>query len=323
MEASRTPEKAAAAADRLRALVPGAGHLVHMPAHIDLRLGRYADASTANVRAIAADQKHTSLFPKAGFYRVYMAHNHHFLTFASMMEGRSDASIAAARALVDGVPKEFIESSGPLIDGFMPTVLHTLVRFGRWQEVLDHPEFAPHLTASKALRHYSRGVAYAALGEVARAEAEQKEFLDALAKVDDRTIGNNPAKAVLAVAKDMLAGEIAFRRGEHDAGIALLRQAALAEDELVYDEPPDWMMPVRHALGAALMEAKRFEDAEKVFREDLARFPDNGWSLFGLERSLRERGMEDEARNIEGRYAKAWSRADVKLTSSCFCQPGT
>jgi tetratricopeptide (TPR) repeat protein len=121
----------------------------------------------------------------------------------------------------------------------------------------------------------------------------------------------------------MLAGEIAFRRGEHDAGIALLRQAASAEDELVYDEPPDWMMPVRHALGAALMEAKRFEDAEKVFREDLARFPDNGWSLFGLERSLRERGMEDEARNIEGRYAKAWSRADVKLTSSCFCQPGT
>ncbi len=323
MEASRTPEKAADAADRLRTLVPGAGHLVHMPAHIDLRLGRYADASAANVRAIAADRKHTKLFPRAGFYRVYMAHNHHFLTFASMMEGRSDAAISAARDLVDNVPKEFIEQSGPLIDGFMPTVLHTLVRFGRWEDVLDHPEFPKHLTVSKAMYHYSRGVAYAALGHVEHAEGEQTAFLAALEKVDDRSIGNNPARAVLAIAKDMLAGEIAFRRKEHDAGIALLRQAAAAEDELVYDEPPDWMMPVRHALGAALMEAKRFEDAEKVFREDLARFPDNGWSLFGLARCLRERNLEDEARVIDARYAKAWSRADVKLTSSCFCQPGT
>ncbi len=322
MEASRTPEKAAAAADRLRMLVPGAGHLVHMPAHIDLRLGRYAAASAANVRAIAADQKHRGLIPAAGFYRLYMAHNHHFLTFASMMEGRSEAALSAAQSLVDGVPKEFIESAGPLIDGFMPTVLHTQVRFGLWHDVLRHPEFAPHLSVSKAMRHYSRGIAYAALGQVKDAEDEQAEFLAAFDKVDERTIGNNPARTVLGIAKSMLAGEIAFRRGEHDAGIALLREAAQAEDTLVYDEPPDWMMPVRHALGAALMEAKRFEDAEKVFREDLARFPDNGWSLFGLARCLREQNMQGEARAVDARFEKAWSGADVKLTSSCFCQPG-
>jgi tetratricopeptide (TPR) repeat protein len=322
MEASRTPEKAAPAADRLRSLVPGAGHLVHMPAHIDLRLGHYTDASAANVRAIAADQKHRGLFPAAGFYRVYMAHNYHFLTFASMMEGRSEAALAAAQNLVNGVPKEFIENSGPLIDGFMPTVLHTQVRFGLWQDVLRQPEFAPHLTASTAMRHYSRGIAYAALGQISEAEREQTEFLAALKKVDDRSIGNNPARTVLGIAKNMLAGEIAFRRGEHDAGIALLREAAQAEDTLVYDEPPDWMMPVRHALGAALMEAKQFQDAERVYREDLARFPDNGWSLFGLARCLREQNLQDEARAIDMRFEKAWSRADVKLKSSCFCQPG-
>lgn len=323
MEASRSPEKAAAAADRLRALVPGAGHLVHMPAHIDLRLGKYADASAANVRAIAADQKHRELFPAAGFYRVYMAHNQHFLTFASMMEGRSEVALSAAQALVDGVPKEFIESAGPMIDGYMPTVLHTLVRFGRWDEVLKQPEFAPHLTVSNAMRHYSRGIAYAALGKLDEAEQEQKEFLAALDKVDDRSIGNNPATTVLAIARDMLAGEITFRRGDQDKGIALLRDAAKGEDDLVYDEPPDWMMPVRHALGAALLEAKRFDDAEKVFREDLARFPDNGWSLFGLARCQRDRNLEEEARAVESRFTKAWSRADVKLKSSCFCQPGT
>lgn len=323
IEASPQPEKALAAADRLRALVPGAGHLVHMPGHIDLRLGRYAEASAANVRAIEADQKHRLLFPAAGFYRVYMAHNHHFLSFASMMEGRSAEALAAAHDLVSGIPQEFIERSGPLVDGFMPSVLHALVRFGRWEDVLREPEFPAHLTVSKAMRHYSRGVALAALDRLELAEQEHTAFLAAFEKVDDRTVGNNPARAVLEIAKNMLAGEIAFRRGHHDEALSLLREAALAEDALVYDEPPDWMMPVRHALGAALMEARRFEEAEKVFRDDLVRFPDNGWSLFGLARCLRERKADVESRAVEARLAKAWSRADVKLSSSCFCQPGS
>jgi tetratricopeptide (TPR) repeat protein len=322
MEASREPERALAAADRLRALVPGAGHLVHMPAHIDLRLGHYAEASEANVRAIAADAAHRKLFPAAGFYHVYLAHNHHFLSFSSMMEGASARALDSSRALVAGMPPEFVNAMGPMIDGFLPTDLHVLVRFGRWREILAAPDFSGELVLARSIRHYARGVAFAALGRLAEARAEQAA-LDAVAeKIDaSRVFGNNPGRAVAEIAQLMLAGEIAFREGNTDEGVRLLREAAKGEDELVYDEPPDWMMPVRHALGAALVQAKRFEEAEQVYREDLARFPENGWSLFGLSQSLRARGSPDVAL-VQERFRKAWSRADVELKSSCFCQPG-
>jgi tetratricopeptide (TPR) repeat protein len=323
MEASMQPEKALPAADRLRTLVPGAGHLVHMPAHIDLRLGHYADASLANVRAIEADRRSRELIPKAGFYRVYMAHNHHFLAFTSMMEGRSAAALGAARTLVAEVPPEFIEEMGPVIDGYMPIVLHVLLRFGRWKEILDAEEFPADLTVANTLRLYARGVALTALGRLDEAEAERAKLDSACEQIGaDRTVGNNPARAVLAVARDMLAAELLFAQGKHDASFAVFRRAAAAEDELVYDEPPDWMMPVRHAFGAALLQARRLEEAEKVYEEDLRRFPENGWSLYGLSRALELRGERDRAAQARKRFDAAWECADVKLSSSCFCQPG-
>jgi tetratricopeptide (TPR) repeat protein len=324
LEASPHPEKAEAAADRLRHLVPGAGHLVHMPAHIDLRRGHYADASAANLRAIASDEKHRALVPKDGFYHVYMAHNHQFLTYASMMEGNSAQAIQAAHAMVDGVPSDFLEAMAPIIDGYLPIVLHALVRFGRWDEVLAQPDFPEQLVISNALRHYARGIAQAALGRVDEATKERDQLATAILKVDEKAIvGNNSASDVLAIAARMLAGEIAFRSGKTDESFALLREGVAIEDKLHYDEPPDWMMPVRHSLGAALMQAQRFEEAERVFRDDLARRPENGWSLFGLARCLEARGATEEAREVKKRFEKAWARADVQLKSSCFCQPGT
>lgn len=323
MEASPQPGKALAAADRLRTLVPGAGHLVHMPAHIDLRLGHYAEASSANERAIDVDLRYRALFPKEGFYRVYMAHNFQFLTYSAMMEGRSARALEAAQAMVDGVPPEFIAQSAALVDGIMPIVLHVQVRFGRWDDVLTYPPFPDSLVIANALRHYARGVAFAAQGHVDKAVVERNELAAAILRVDAKAVvGNSSASDVLAIAARMLAGEIAFRSGRTEESFTLLREGVAIEDKLRYDEPPDWMMPVRHALGAALMQAGRYDEAERVFREDLVRHPDNGWALFGLTRCLEARGAVEEARQTKARFDKAWERADVQLKSSCFCQPG-
>jgi tetratricopeptide (TPR) repeat protein len=323
MEASPHPEKALAAADRLRTLVPDAGHLVHMPAHIDLRLGHYAQASQMNERAIEVDTRHRALVPKEGFYHVYMAHNAQFLTYSSMMEGRSRRALEAANMMVAGVPQAFIEQMGPIIDGYMPIALHTFVRFGRWDDVLAVPEFSPGLPISNAMRHYARGVAFAATNRVSESVRERDELAQAIDKVDPHgVVGNSSAHAVLAVAARMLGGEIAFREGKLADSFAMLREAAALEDGLRYDEPPDWMMHARHALGAALLQAHELEDAERVFREDLAIHPENGWALFGLARALELRGATAEAREVKARFDKAWSRADVELKSPCFCQPG-
>jgi tetratricopeptide (TPR) repeat protein len=323
VEASPTPETGLASANVLRTLVPGAGHLVHMPGHIDIRLGHYADASLANERAIEADRRSAARFPKAGFYRIYMAHNWQFLAFSSMMEGRYETAIKAARAMVAGVPREFLETQAAFIDGFYPIVLHVMIRFGKWEDVLKEPEFAKDLVISNAIRHYARGVALAALSRVEEAEAEQKAFAEAVKLVEaDRPFGNNSAREVLGVPEHMLAAEIMFRKGNVDWALNQFRIAAATEDGLRYDEPPDWMQPVRHALGASLLTAKKYDVAEKVFREDLARFPENGWSLLGLSRALRGRGATAEAAEAQRRFDKAWSRADVRISSPCFCQKG-
>lgn len=320
VEASDHPERANASADRLRTLVPGASHLVHMPSHIDARTGRFAAASRTNERAIDVDREHGERTGRTGFYRIYMAHNHQFLSFSSMMEGRSATAIAAARAMVDGFPPEFLERMGPFVDGVLPIALHVLVRFGRWEEILREPAFPDLFGVSNATRHYARGVALTALGRFDEAH-EELALLEALCAVmDDRAVGNNPAKTVLRIPVLVLRGELEFRKGERDAGLAHLREAVAIEDTLTYDEPPDWMMPVRHTLGAALIVAERFEEAEAVYRADLKHWPENGWSLYGLMRALDGRGQTAEASAVRARFEKAWSRADVELRSSCFCQ---
>ena len=323
VEAGPHPEKGIAAADRLRDAVPIAGHLVHMPSHIDVQVGRWAQASDQNRKAIEADRRYRALSPRHGFYHVYMAHNHHFLAFASMMEGRSEEALKAARDMIAGVPAEFIREQPALIDPYLMIELDVLKRFGRWEDVLNYPRPSANLSISTAFWHYARGIAYAAQRNVSAAEEEQKAFRAAVKKVpSDAIMAINPAHKVLSIADYVLAGEIALARGETDKSVAALREAVRIEDDLLYMEPPDWIQPARHTLGAVLVAADRFAEAEKVYREDLQRWPENGWSLHGLATCLRAQKANAEAEKVEARFSKTWARADVKIGSSCLCVPG-
>jgi tetratricopeptide (TPR) repeat protein len=320
IEASPDPGKALASADRLTRLVPAAGHLVHMPAHIYARTGHWEKAAEANERAITADQQYRAISPHQAFYRIYMAHNHHFLAFASMMEGRSAEAIDAARDMIAGIPPEFVQSQAAQVDGFMPIAIEVLMRFGRWQEILNEPPPPEYLPITTAMWRFARGVSYAALGQVRLATQEQAAFRLAVTDVPPGAmLMVNPATDMLAVADHMLAGEIAFRRGDIDTAVSDLRVAVELEDKLRYMEPPEWIQPVRHALGAILLSAGRAAEAEAVYREDLQRWPENGWSLYGLAAALRQRGAESEAAEVQRRFAQAWSRADYSLKASCSC----
>jgi len=320
VEASRTPQRAMGAADRLRNAVPTSGHLTHMPSHIDVRTGRWAEASDANVRASAADRSYRERSPRQGFQKVYMAHNLHFLTYAAMMEGRSEIAIETARRMVHEVPPEKAREQAAFLDPVMGISNETLMRFGRWDEILKSPPPPSFLPITTALWHFSRGVSYAATNRLPEAASSQTAFRSTVKRIPkDAIFGNNTAHDVLSVAEHMLAGEIAFRRGSIDEAITELREAVRLEDRLGYDEPPDWIQPVRHTLGAVLLSAGRISDAEQVYRDDLARLPGNGWSLYGLSKCLTARGATDDARVVDERFKKAWARADMTIGSSCLC----
>lgn len=322
VEASPHPEKAVAVADRLRRLVPASGHLVHMPAHIDVRTGRWADASECNRQAIKADARYRKLSPRQNFYRVYMAHNHHFLSFASMMEGRRAEALSAARAMLAGVPDEWAKGNPALVDPLSMIEIEAKMRFGMWDELISHPQPPAHLPVTNAFWRFGRGIAYAAKGMLREADAERAEFLKLKKALPAGTMmAINPADKVLTIAEHMLNGEIAFRQGKIDEAAGELRKAIAIEDDLQYMEPPDWIQPVRHTLGAILVSAGRYDEAEKVYREDLARLPENGWSLYGLARCLRAKGSPD-ADEIEARFRKAWARSDMRIGSSCLCVSG-
>ncbi len=323
VEASPNPDRGVAAADRLRRLVPASGHLLHMPSHIDVLTGRWADASKQNEMAIEADRKYRAISPKQDFYRVYMAHNHHMLSFASMMEGRGDKCVKAARDMVNGVPEDYARSQTALVDPYMAIIYEALMRFGRWDDILKEPAPASYLPVTNALWHFARGVAHAAKGEVASADRERTAFKEAAARVPEgNMMAINPAKNILAIAEHMLNGEIAYRRGNIEEAVAELNQSIAIEDELIYMEPPEWIQPVRHTLGAILVDESRYEEAEKVYRADLKKWPENGWSLYGLAKCLRARGALAEAEQIEKRFKTVWSRADTTIGSSCLCVQG-
>jgi len=320
VEASEHPDKAMATADRLRNLVPASGHLVHMPSHIDVRTGRWAEAAQTNERAIAADAAYRKISPRQGFYSVYMAHNHQFLSYASMMEGCSATAIRAAREMIAGVPDEFARTQPAFVDPVMMLPIDAMMRFGKWDEILREPAPRRIFPITTALWHFARGIAFAAKGNTNAALREQAEFKKAAAKVaPDALMAINPAKKVLDIAEHMLAGEIAFRQGKIDDSVSSLQKAVEIEDGLQYMEPPDWIQPVRHTLGAVLVSAGRFADAEKVYRDDLQRWPENGWSLYGLSKCLKERTAGAEAADVQRRFEKAWSRADTKIDASCLC----
>jgi tetratricopeptide (TPR) repeat protein len=323
VEASPTPERAIRPANRLRNLQPGLGHLVHMPSHIDVRTGNWSQAIEANAKAIDADRKYRERSPQQGFYRVYMAHNHHMLAYAAVMRGQSAKALAAINDMARGIPPEFVKQNAPLVDGFTAMPLELLVRFGRWEEVLAAPEPPDFLPIARTLRHCARAIAYAAKKDVENSRTERDAFLKARESVaKEARFGNNTAADLLAVAEKLLAGEILYREGTVEESLAALREGVRLEDALRYSEPPDWIHPLRHVLGATLLAEGRAADAEKVYRDDLKKLPDNGWSLFGLARSLRLQKKDDEAKQIEVRFQKAWADADIKISSSCFCQPG-
>lgn len=320
VEASNNPERGIASADRLRDMVPLSGHLVHMPSHIDVQVGQWAKASDMNEKAIAADTKYRAMRPRQGFYNMYMAHNRHFLTFSCMMEGRGDAALKAAREMLAAIPQDFIDHQPAFADPFLTIEFEVLKRFGRWDDVLKLKKPRGQLPISMTQYHYSRGVAYAAKGKVDKARSEQREFLAAKQRVPkDALTGINNAHKVLSIAERVLEGEIAYREKRIDEAVAKLREAVAIEDDLLYMEPPEWILPVRHALGAVLVSAGRHAEAERVYRDDLKNWPENGWSLKGLATCLEARGATAEAEAVEARLRKSWARADIKPGSSCLC----
>ena len=321
VEASPHPERALESADRLRTLVPGAGHMVHMPAHIYVRLGRWADAATQNELAVQADREYRARSPHQAFYRVYMAHNHHFLAWTCQMQGRSEEAVRAAREMIAGIPPDFLENFAFFADGYMTIEMDTLMRFGRWEDLLKLAPPPDYLPITGAMRHATRGVAYAALGQVDSARAAQAAFETACLRVtEDMIVGNNPATTVLSIARHLLQGEILAREGKIDEAVAELEAGVAIEDGLRYNEAPDWLHPIRHALGAVLVRAERYRQAEQVYRDDLTRNRENGWALNGLALCLRKQKAIQDAEEVETRFREAWAKADVKITTSCFCQ---
>jgi tetratricopeptide (TPR) repeat protein len=243
--------------------------------------------------------------------------------YAAMMIGRREVATTAIRALVADIPEDWLKDNADWADGFVAMPYEVMMRFGLWEEILEEPEPPAYIPLTRSMHFASRAVALAALNRPEEARAEQKAFFEARTKVaEDAIFGNNLANDILDVADRLVEGEILYREGAKDAGIEALYEAAEREDRLAYDEPPDWIQPVRHALGATLMQEGRLADAEKVYREDLAKLPENGWSLFGLGRSLRLQGKVAEAEVIEARFTEVWKGSDTKLQSSCFCQPG-
>lgn len=322
MEASPAVAKAADEADRLRDLQPGLGHMVHMPSHIDLRLGQWQQAVIANEKAVIADARYRAAQPDQDFYRTYIAHNHHMLAFAASMQGRRELATQSIRTMLAEMPESWVAKNAMFVDGFHAMPYELALRFGRWDELLAEPEPAEHFPIARALRLYARGVAFAAKRQLPEARSEQTHFLSAKAAIPAEAMFSlNPAADILSIAEHMLAGEILYREGQVEPALAELREAVRREDALRYIEPPDWIQPVRHALGATLMDARRFQDAEAVYREDLKRHPHNGWSLFGLSESLRAQQKTDEADAVRKQFVEAWSQSDVVLKSSCFCLP--
>lgn len=323
MEASLTPGKADAAADRLRDLAPGAPHLVHMPAHIDLRRGRYHAAVVANQRATEADKARTARVGPGGFYALYRAHNYHFLQYAAMFDGRKQVALQASRDVVKQIPVEALDAYPLMLEGFLAAPYHAMVRFGMWDEILAEPQPDAKRWVTTATHHYARGIALASLGRIDEARSERALFEAAFERVpQDSYIANNPSRTVLEIGRSMLAGEVEYRAKNYDAAFTHLRDAVRRDEELKYDEPWGWMQPAAHALGALLLEQGRLADAEVVYRSDLARHPNNGWSLGGLAECLERTGRRDEAIATRAQAKKAWERADVDMTVSCYCRRG-
>lgn len=325
MEAGPEVKKAVPAARALEGATPGLGHLVHMPSHIYVWTGRYDDVVRVNEEAVRVDDAYADAKGRMNFYTLYRVHNYHFVAYGAMWEGRRALALSAARRLVAEIPTEMFDTEFlDFVDVFTATPLHVLVRFGLWDEILSEPEPQEPLLAARAVWHYARGVALASLGRVEEAQAEQQAFLLAKAAVPEtRYLFNNPVSLILNVGEKVLAGEVEYRRGNHAVAFDLLREAVRLDETLNYDEPWGWMEPAAHALGALLTEQGQFEEALAVYERNLKRYPENGWALHGLAECLERLDRPEAALKARIRFARAWARADISISGSCFCRTGS
>lgn len=317
LEASSSAAKAEAAADRLANLVPGSGHLVHMPSHIYFRVGRYQDSALANIRAAEVDEAYIAQCNAQGFYpALYYPHNIHFLWASATMQGQSALSLDSARRVVANVRVEQVEQF-PTIQFFRTVPMLSLVRFARWEEILAEPEPYQPFAFARAIWHYGRGVAHAALGDAEAALVELVAIEALEPQVDEIFMGNvYPARDLLGIAKSLLRGEMAYRSGDAVNAVLAFEEAVALQDALPYTEPPFWYYPTRQSLGAALLASNRLAEAQAVFEADLEQYPMNGWSMFGLAEALRRQGDEAGAEKITARFETVWQFADVSLATS-------
>ncbi len=339
MEMSPTPEAALTVADRLRGLVPDAGHLLHMPSHLEVLCGDYRHVVSDNTAAIAADEKYRARAGAMNFYTLYRSHNYHFRIYGAMFLGQSRVALETAEALEASIPEELLRVESPpmadWLEGFLAMRVHVLIRFGRWADILRLPFPAdPRLyCVTTAMLHYARGVALSATGRIAEAEAERALFREAAARVPEtRTLFNNTCADLLAIASAMLDGELEYRKGAFATAFAALERSIELDDGLPYDEPWGWMQPTRHAYGALLLEQGRVAEAEAVYRADLGlddslprplQHPGNVWALHGLHECLVRLGRPGEARIVAQQLTLATALADVPVEASCFCRLDT
>lgn len=313
IEASPNPERALAYAPKLGNLMPAAGHLVHMPAHIYARTGDYENAALSNLHAAAADEAYIKAVGLKGIYPLmYYSHNLHFLAIAYSMEGRFADAARATKQLAANVSPHLKEM--PMLEGFMTVTPLMLVRFGRWDDIEKLPQPDASLKGVTAVWRFARGMAFAHKGDAARAAAEREALLAGVKEIPaDASFGLNPAHTVLSLADEVLRAQLATAKHDDKAALALLRQATETEDSLAYDEPPAWFLPVREMLGGALLKSGNYAEAEQVFRADLQRNKRNGRSLFGLMESLKAEKKDNAAALVQREFAGAWKNADVKL----------
>jgi tetratricopeptide (TPR) repeat protein len=336
MEMSPFPQRALRQGDRLRDLVPDSGHLVHMPTHIDVLCGNYRDVVVYNQKAVVVDRKFLAREGAMNVYALYRSHNHHFIVYGAMFLGQFEPALKAAQELIDTTPEALLRIPSPpmadFIEGYLSMKQHVLVRFGKWREIIaqELPDDRDLYCSTTAMMLYAKGLAHSVLGEIAEAEKTRAAFLEAKARVpESRRLHNNTIVDLVAIAEEMLNGELEYRRGKFDLAFAHLRRSVQLEDALPYDEPWGWMQPTRHALGALLLEQGQLAEAEAVYRADLGFdkmisracwHPDNVWSLHGLHECLTRRGETLEAPLVKARLDLAQARADTPVRASCLCR---
>ena len=319
LEASRHPGQALSCARRLPGLMPGAGHLVHMPAHIYMQLGRYEKVVERSMQAVSVDKAYIEARQPGGIYpMLYVPHNYHVLWAALTMQGRSAEALKAADNVIANVSEESVQNI-PTLEVFVPTRLFALARFGKWKELLDQSAPSSDFRYTTGVYHYVRGLAWLRTGKVNKAKKSLGKLNGIAANISPESkAGLNFSTTLLKIAANVLAGEIAAEEGTIDRAIRHFQDAIRFQDELTYEESPAWYYPVRQSLGAVLLDAGRAEEARAVYREDLTQNPENGWSLYGLAQSLRALGETDEVVTVQERFDSAWSKADLTLNASRF-----